>query len=226
MENLESVQVFNSFLDRISSHYNEGITNPTPETILDAAFECTKRRIEGFFQNVKRINLVQTYDHVPVDKKFDEVVVEALETNNIAALVLALGVDLKISEPLVIQTVLDESVEKFTDDGAPYYIKGGVLLVKPTQNGAELELSLLTSIDKDSQDVGISHVTETFSLIQADDQVITKKTHSSGYVEDVDCNEFEAYLVMQLPLYLALKQHGHEEAYSFQILEEEAETIH
>lgn len=200
----EAVNLFGSYVDRLSTVYNDGIEDTSPEIQLDVVYQCTKRRIEGFLKLHDNFNLVQTFAALPNTEEYGADVVNALEANDYGYLINKFNVDMKIEKPMVIQTIIDEPIEQISDNCESFKIRGGILLINPSESGFVIELSTFTQMD-DMDGIGICHHTEKYKYELIEGRPTFVKVHGTGFVEDVDVTNFETYLLMQIPFYLMLK---------------------
>lgn len=200
----EATKLFTSYVDRLSTIYNDGLSDTSPEIQMDAVFQCTKRRIEGFMTAHENFKLVQTVATLPKNGNFGEDVVNALESNDFGYLINKYKIDVKITEPMVIQTLIPEPIEMVSDNGVAYKLRGGILMINPNEKGFIAEMSMFTEID-DIEGLGICHHTEKYKygLIEGEPNFI--KIHGSGFMEQVSVTSFETYLLMQIPFYLMFK---------------------
>lgn len=208
INNAATINLFNSYVDRLATVYNDGFDNAVPEIQTDAVYLACKKRIEAFLEAHSKFDVIQTYAVLPDSEEYGKDVVDAVESNDYGYIIKKFGLDVKFDEPLAIQTVFDQSIVSYTDDYQTYSISGGILLINPTENGFEVDMSYFTQIDG-VEGLGISHKLENYKLEEVDGDFNFVKVHQSGFEEDVDNNSFEAFLLMQIPLYLAMKKGGH-----------------
>lgn len=207
MQNNQSLPIFNSFVARLASVYNND--NKIEQSILnqDPAYLATKDRIESFLEVVNDFDLVQTYSVFPDDGKWTQDVVDALMSNDYKTIIDRLKVDVVLERPTVIQVILDNVIS----DQDFQAIQGGIILAMPTVDGIDVHVSVFTS--EGQYELGISHISEKFSLKNINGENVFV-ANVDGVEQEVKNDKFSTFLLMQIPYFLALQADGYEEAYT------------
>lgn len=217
MSNIQSLALFNSYVEQLRSVYNDKATKDIDEAVLnqDAGFVATKDRIASFLDVYKEFDLVQTYSCVPSDEKWDDEVVQALCSNDYKTLIKKLNVNMQLDKPTAIQVILDNVISDDTFGD----IQGGILFAYPTATGIDAYVSVFVS--EGEMGMGITHLTEKFKLQKTDGEYSFAQAESG--VEAHVCH-FSTFLLMQIPYYLALKADHYEAAYTHLVMSEESDN--